>query len=159
MKILTILLIFLVLISPLKSYSTVEDVEPADPGEAGHETILGIDSDKDGVRDDVEIFINQKIPKTSLNERLGTKLFAYILQKEFENNDNKPKLKILDEAKQDAMKCLNLSLYGKVFGQMNNTKDRIRMMAKINGLNHGKEIFPDKKCRTFEQIKESIKGI
>lgn len=35
---------------------------PPDPGEAGKATIDGIDSDKDGVRDDVQRFIHEKWP-------------------------------------------------------------------------------------------------
>lgn len=35
------------------------DPQPPHPGEAGKETLLGIDSDNDGVRDDVEIWINE----------------------------------------------------------------------------------------------------
>tara|TARA_Y100000780_G_scaffold232567_1_gene266613 strand:+ start:2335 stop:5991 length:3657 start_codon:yes stop_codon:yes gene_type:complete len=34
------------------------DVIPEDPGEAADETLLGIDSDNDGVRDDIEIWVN-----------------------------------------------------------------------------------------------------
>ena len=36
------------------------DPQPPHPGEAGEQTLLGIDSDKDGVRDDIEIWINER---------------------------------------------------------------------------------------------------
>ncbi len=36
------------------------DPQPPHPGEAGKQTLLGIDSDNDGVRDDIEIWINER---------------------------------------------------------------------------------------------------
>jgi hypothetical protein len=44
------------------------------PGEEGKKTLAGIDSDKDGVRDDVQIWINQKYPVNSdLNKAMRQK--------------------------------------------------------------------------------------
>jgi len=39
---------------------------PPDPGEAGKATLAGIDSDNDGVRDDIEIAIYKRYPNDSL---------------------------------------------------------------------------------------------
>ncbi len=162
MQTLKIYFILLTILTSLNSYSITEDTEPAPPGEAGLKTILGIDSDNDGVRDDVEIFINQKLPDTAQknrkDERIHSKFIAYLLQREFANIDNKLILEKLEDAKQEALKCLNLSLKEKIYGKMGNTKERFYAVLKINGLNHGKEI-KDRPCRTYEQIKESIKGI
>ncbi|SDU66649.1 hypothetical protein [Desulfobacula phenolica] len=48
------------------SYLTIEIVKdidlPADPGNAGKETLLGIDSDNDGVRDDIQRYIYVTYP-------------------------------------------------------------------------------------------------
>lgn len=45
-------------------YCQTEDPEPAHPGELGKKTLLGVDSDRDGVRDDLEIWINDKFSNT-----------------------------------------------------------------------------------------------
>lgn len=45
---------------------------PADPGEAGKATIEGIDSDGDGVRDDVQIFIAQMWPESERTQAMMT---------------------------------------------------------------------------------------
>lgn len=145
-----------------KYYCQTEDPEPQPPGELGLKTVMGIDSDNDGVRDDVEIFINVNLPNTPSknrkDERTQSKFFAFILQREFANIENKLLLEKLEDAKQDVMKCLVLSKEEDIYGEMSNTKERFYAVLKINGLNHGKEI-QIKPCRTFEQIKESIKGI
>lgn len=52
-------------------YCQTEDPEPAHPGELGMKTLLGVDSDRDGVRDDLEIWINEKFSNTpNENKRL-----------------------------------------------------------------------------------------
>lgn len=45
-------------------YCQTEDPVPRHPGEEGNKTLLGIDSDNDGVRDDVEIWINERFSNT-----------------------------------------------------------------------------------------------
>jgi len=57
---------------------------PADPGEAGKQTLLGIDSDNDGVRDDVQIAIARHYPEPKdEKERLALEQFAASLQYAF----------------------------------------------------------------------------
>lgn len=49
------------------SFKIDNSLEVADPGEEGRKTLLGIDSDNDGVRDDIQRYINemyQNIPNT-----------------------------------------------------------------------------------------------
>lgn len=50
---------------------------PPDPGEEGKKTLLGIDSDGDGVRDDVQRYIVQTYPE---HKRLQKALFEYAKQ-------------------------------------------------------------------------------
>ena len=50
-------------------YCQTEDPEPPHPGELGKKTLLGVDSDRDGVRDDVEVWINDKFSNTPLEEK------------------------------------------------------------------------------------------
>ncbi|MCP4023080.1 MAG: hypothetical protein GY729_14660 [Desulfobacteraceae bacterium] len=49
---------------PLKINLTITENDglPPDPGEAGKETLLGIDSDNDGVRDDIQRYIHYTYP-------------------------------------------------------------------------------------------------
>ncbi len=63
---------------------------PPDPGEEGRLTIEGIDSDNDGVRDDVQIDIANRYPNNT-NARLALRQLAKSLQKGFiavKNNDS-----------------------------------------------------------------------
>ena len=61
-------------------YCQTDDPEPSHPGVGGSKTLLGVDSDRDGVRDDVEIWINQKLSNTPAKNmkkmRLEFKLYA-----------------------------------------------------------------------------------
>jgi hypothetical protein len=76
-------------------YCQTEDPEPPHPGEAGMKTLLGIDSDQDGVRDDLEIWINQKFSNTpdqnKENQRMAYKAIAKnnVLQMKFSDNKEK----------------------------------------------------------------------
>lgn len=55
-------------------YCQTEDPEPQHPGELGMKTLLGIDSDRDGVRDDLEIWINEKFSNTPSEDKRLTRL-------------------------------------------------------------------------------------
>ncbi|MCI5224352.1 MAG: hypothetical protein D3924_17205 [Candidatus Electrothrix sp. AR4] len=57
---------------------------PSDPGEAGKQTLLGTDSDNDGVRDDVQIAIARHYPESEDEKaRLALEQFAASLQYAF----------------------------------------------------------------------------
>lgn len=59
----------------------VDDGLPPDPGEAGKQTLLGIDSDQDGVRDDVQRFIALHYYKSDDEKaRLALEQFAESIQ-------------------------------------------------------------------------------
>ena len=53
---------------------------PPDPGAAGKKTVLGIDSDGDGIRDDIQIAVTKLIPDDPY-KRAGA-LFPFIMQQE-----------------------------------------------------------------------------
>ena len=55
-------------------YCQTEDPEPAHPGDLGMKTLLGVDSDRDGVRDDVEIWINDTYSNTPTKNFEGVRL-------------------------------------------------------------------------------------
>jgi hypothetical protein len=54
---------------------------PPHPGEAGKATILGIDSDGDGVRDDIQIAVTRLIPDDP--QRRAAAMFSYKMHQEF----------------------------------------------------------------------------
>lgn len=70
---------------------------PPDPGEAGTQTLLGIDSDRDGVRDDIQRYIHLTYPNEPLL-RLALREYAKQFQLLLPTADNK------DEAYNNARK-------------------------------------------------------
>ena len=77
-------------------YCQTEDPEPPHPGELGKRTLLGVDTDLDGVRDDVEILINARYSNTPQKDNRQLRLFQKEIMKQnqlmvkFKNN--KPKV-------------------------------------------------------------------
>ncbi|MFP5492487.1 MAG: hypothetical protein ACLGG0_13365 [Bacteriovoracia bacterium] len=65
------------------------DPQPPHPGEAGKETLLGIDSDNDGVRDDIEIWINERFAEQPSLLK-GLKQNARALSDRMKNASNPP---------------------------------------------------------------------
>lgn len=61
----------------------VKDIEPEDPGENGELTLAGIDSDSDGIRDDIELYILNTYPnekqKYTANSLLLVSIFFQTL--------------------------------------------------------------------------------
>lgn len=96
-------------------YCQTEDPEPPHPGEAGKKTLLGIDSDNDGVRDDVEIWINDKLsnqPSKDLRlARLELKEAARSQQTQTRLSNNKTKVMEAGTRASSAFACLR-SLVG-----------------------------------------------
>lgn len=62
---------------------------PPDPGEAGKETVAGIDSDDDGVRDDIQRYI--QLNHTDQNMKKNLTEWAKIKQDSLLNTSNKSK--------------------------------------------------------------------
>lgn len=78
-------------------YCQTEDPEPADPGEIGKKTLLGVDSDRDGVRDDFEIWVNDRYSNTptrdNYNMRMWAKQNAKLYNELLKNKNDKAKAK------------------------------------------------------------------
>lgn len=64
------------------------DVIPEDPGSEGMATLEGIDSDNDGVRDDIELWINSRQNLTSL-QKVKLKNMSKIMQNHITQVNNK----------------------------------------------------------------------
>lgn len=131
-------------------YCQTDDPEPKHPGELGKKTLLGIDSDVDGVRDDVEIWINNstsntpgidyKIIRESLKE-IARELQESLKYKENANLTLEARLRALNLSfclnnrksfsfEATLLKRLNVTIY--------NTMDRLKAWAKteasLNGM-------------------------
>ena len=92
-------------------YCQTDDPEPPHPGEAGTKTLLGVDVDRDGVRDDIEIWINQKFSNTAekdfYNERNAFKQLIKSYQKKLLNKNIPGKYKEAVAESLDVDQCLN----------------------------------------------------
>jgi hypothetical protein len=112
-------------------YCQTEDPEPPHPGEMGMKTLLGVDTDLDGVRDDVEIWINQRFSNTPdkdfYNERQAFKQLVRAYQKKFKYKNFPDKYREAVSESFDSDTCLN-----KVpdFSKMTNSEKR--HFAKIS---------------------------
>ena len=73
-------------------YCQSDDPEPKHPGEMGKKTLMGIDSDSDGVRDDIEIWINNTTSnlknRDMYNLRVALKRIAIKIQKNMASKDS-----------------------------------------------------------------------
>lgn len=126
------------------------DPEPKPLGVAGKKNLLGIDSDVDGVRDDVEIWINNittnRKDRDMYNERMILKHIAKLFQKNLLEKDNKDRSKTFQLLILDSLSCLSditkteseyKSLRSGIYIQSFNTMERlyadIRMKSSLDG--------------------------
>ena len=87
----------------------VHNPEVEDPGEVGHETILGIDSDSDGIRDDVQRWVNYEA-KGEEGIRIILKKLAKNWQENIKEVNDREKSKILIEKRNKIEVCLEGTL-------------------------------------------------
>lgn len=131
---------------------------PPDPGEEGLLTIEGIDSDNDGVRDDVQIAIAKKYPSNT-NAKLALTQFAKSLQHAFIaqiNTDTQQRNNAFLEIIA-ATDCITFSTPSPwediIFIQMimENTEDRSQTYSDVNaaasGQFFGGGVDPDSACQ------------
>lgn len=147
-----------------KYYCQTEDLEPKDPGELNFKSLLGVDSDGDGVRDDIERFINKTISNTSTQnkakERIASKILAKILQKEILLRNDLNILKSLYTERINLIECHNINFSDDIFLEMYDTKDRVMALMRIAGVTHGQEIGSFKRdCKELNDIDLRINNI
>lgn len=146
-------------------YCQTEDPEPKDPGEDNFKSLLGIDSDADGVRDDVERFINRLISNSQkqnrAQDRIAAKLLAKIIQKEILLKSNVPALKSLYYERSNLVDCYNITANDDIFLEMYDTEERVLALTKIAGVTHGEEPVPFSKnnCKSLDAFRSSINAI
>ncbi len=148
-KYIAILVIILCALGSLLLYKSKQNIEeaplhidpaleaklhlPPDPVEAGKQTVAGVDSDRDGVRDDVQRFIVVKYsssPRTiAAGLQFAKALQSILLSPTVEN----------EQAETEAINCF-WGLYGKnsptieneIESQQLNTKERRAAMDNVN---------------------------
>ena len=108
-------------------YCDLEDESPKDPGEIGMKTILGIDSNVNGIRDDVEIWINNVTSNTQnqdmFNVRMALMQIAEPLQAaiKFKDNKNEARKRMLESI--TAVNCLK---------EITNKKEHLELADDLN---------------------------
>jgi len=95
---------------------------PPDPGEAGKATLAGIDSDHDGVRDDIQRYIAITYPN-SAKTRAALTQGAKVMQDELLDANNKEKSILHAEESDRVQSCLwyvfgSVAAYGKVLDEL-----------------------------------------
>ncbi len=107
---------------------------PPDPGEAGKATLAGIDSDNDGVRDDVQRYIAINHPN-SAKERVALTQYVKVVQNILLDANDKQKSVKHGEEMSRASECMNytagsvrnaIAMIGDLQSVMVNTDERSR---------------------------------
>ena len=133
---------------------------PPDPGEAGKQTLLGIDSDNDGVRDDVQLAIARLYhDPEDKNVRLALNQFAASLQYAFtvfQSGDKNQLFNVFSEIN-PAVACITATssnpLEDVIFVKllMRNTEERLQAYADINETASGRTFAlnpePESSCK------------
>ncbi len=123
---------------------------PPDPGEAGKQTLLGIDSDNDGVRDDVQIAIARHYPEPEDEKvRLALEQFAASWQYAFgvyQSGDEEKLYNVFSEITPAVVCVAGMSSKPRedmVFVKMimRNTDERVKVYEEINDIAAGRT-FP-----------------
>ena len=140
-----------------------DDIIPNDPGENGLLELTGIDSDKDGVRDDVEIAINTTFSNEDSTVRTSVLNYGRLLQELVSVNENK------SPSRQNGIDLLNISsslkkcleknftdeedveyIHAELFANQFNTIERIRFYLKAqveaNGMETTNEDYFSSSC-------------
>ncbi len=142
---------------------------PSDPGDAGKETLLGIDSDNDGVRDDIQRYIYMTYPREK-KVRLALSQIARNYQ-ELLPNSNNPEIShenvkkiycsmdCLYYIKGGVRKAMNISRAFKA--EVLNTKERSLVYLQFNNSLAGKTttltpIAEWQNCCSFDVDNEAV---
>ncbi|KEQ13101.1 hypothetical protein [Endozoicomonas numazuensis] len=111
---------------------------PPDPGEDGLIGLVGVDSNNDGIRDDVERFIEQELVG-SIEKKKAARQLAEVSQFRLENAFDREKILQLDGESSAAVLCL-VHVMGqeasrfrhKMKARIYNTQERIEAWNKMN---------------------------
>ena len=133
---------FHVLEFPVNSTQYCTNIVVKNPGEENNQTLMGIDSNGNGVRDDVEIWIMQDMTGDNLeNRRKALMSLAKHTQRGFSFKDNVQHSKTNSQRQLNAEKCYESLVdaqtaerdMGLMKMQIHNTMDRLKAWARIQG--------------------------
>ena len=96
---------------------------PPDPGEAGKKTLEGIDSDHDGLRDDLQRWIYARFPDEP-KKRAALKQMAITFQRELMMNHDSKEMEEVNQRSEKAIACLD-----DTFGDENNELEFVQAKA------------------------------
>jgi len=124
-----------------------KEILPSDPGVFGDETLEGVDSDRDGVRDDIEVYIAREF---STDVGTGDDLIwiAYNLQKTITERYNSKVQDFWRKSTQGSVACLQDRLPGESFrsirkrlwAQFYNTDERWNELINLSRAMSGSTI-------------------
>ena len=135
-------------------YCNTEDPEPKSPGERGSKTLLGIDSDGDGVRDDIEIWLNRAYSNTPDKdfalELTASKIYVKSISDSLKMKNNQQFQITQWKERLNILKCNEISKYEDFMPEYLNTKDRMMAWIEVTGATHGEAYEPNKiNCLDF----------
>ncbi|MCM2348852.1 MAG: hypothetical protein NDI69_02455 [Bacteriovoracaceae bacterium] len=126
------------------SYEKSSGEVPMPDTELNDSTVLGIDSDKNGIRDDVQIWINKTYNSSSFpNTNNALKQTHRHFQLAFENYLNKDLAVSYYNKAQEGLECImwirddGYMIYKKHKAQLLNTPERIKVFTMIDSYTHG----------------------
>jgi len=118
-------------VAPISSESTNNKLPP-DPGEAGKQTLMGIDSDGDGLRDDIQRYIYLTYPDQP-NVRGALRQYAFSLQKTVDPDRVAGTGRVIADENGLAMECVNYFMRDEIYevtqrlkAEVMNTYDRTK---------------------------------
>lgn len=111
---------------------------PPDPGEAGKVTLEGIDSDKDGVRDDIQRYIATEYPHSEKTRRVLTDM-AKANQEFLLSADDKDKVLEATKEQSKQVSCIfyidpqkAYQMQKELTAEILNTEERVRTWIKAD---------------------------
>lgn len=135
-------------------------LEVADPGEAGKAALLGIDSDKDGVRDDVQRWINESYPEKESTKK-GLKQLSRVMNSRLSSVKNKEASIADSHLLEEALGCLSwididasIESTKKLRKKFNNTAERIQLSLEADNNFHGQSSGSRRMSLEFNQLNQ-----
>ena len=148
---------------PLQKTDSNIPTSVPDPGEAGKATLAGIDINNNGVRDDVEVYIEQTVTD-SARHREALKDYARAIQQGFFVSDRTSAM-IAGDAEIRAYRCIvflgkhNELKWKEVTSLMANTPERYRALDNLGELQDGRIIREIRDSQYREQCNFDIEAL
>ncbi|WP_257291925.1 hypothetical protein [Endozoicomonas sp. ONNA1] len=124
--------------------------QPPEPGEEGLQGLEGVDQDQDGVRDDVQRYIETTLPDNK-EDRMAARQFAAVQQQSLRHSNDKSIVLSMEPELSAAIDCISHTLGGestvylrKLEAKIYNTEERLNAWNKLNSYFSGMTfVLPD----------------